>query len=318
MLAMVLFAGCDPDGAMKATNDMPAKIDDTNRKIDDTNGKIDDTNVELQKTSDAIRLQKLAIAKEGMEDPQNGVYLEPFPTGIVAFAKTFAETGTEEELVGQIYLYVTEINRSVPPKKVNEKGEPVEYTAQEVQNIKQYKKQRLMAAKAVCAFIPQAMIDEIVKTEIVDGGRYKSTALAMLMFRFNFLGDILLDKSIMEEGITSVGMLEKALEYSRSMETVASYPFVSEITWDITGLADANIDNTMAGAVSNIADRLGSIQFQVTLNLSEGDLSQLDADPLKNDELKAQLRKRLDLANSEVQSRLEYWEAQAPIQVQSK
>jgi len=302
MLAMVFVAGCS----------LTKKMDETNRKIDDTNGKIDNTNAELTKTSDAIRLQKLAIAKQNLEDPQNGKYLDPFPTGLVGYAKTFAETGTEDELVGQIYLYVTEINNNAPTYKVDDTGKQIDLTPQDKVDLDHYKKQRLTAAKAICAFIPQAMMDEVVKTEIINQGRYKDTALTMLEFRFQFLGDILLDHSILDEGIHSVGGLEQALEYSNSMEVIAQYPFASEISDDIHGFFNTPPANdNLSMAAQNISDRLTVIQGQVEFNLPAQDLGEMSTDASQNEQLKAADQARLDKSNADLQKRLAFWQARA-------
>lgn len=301
VLTVLALAGCKMNDALDATNSVPTKMDETNRKIDATNEKMDET-------QEAIRLQKLGIAKVNLEDPDNAKTLQPLPAGMMGYAKLFAETATAEELVGQIYLYVTEINRGVFPAKVDAEGKAVAPDAQGVADTNQYKMQRFVAAQAISAFIPKEMMSEIVETEILNEGRYKATALNILLMRFTFTSQILLDKSLFDDELTSVGMVEKALEYIENMETIAKYSFVDQVTLKIYGFAGQEALNlNLNDAEADILSRLETMDFQISYNLETVDMSELDENPAVSKKLQIENQKRLDSAVSDVQKKLAFW-----------
>lgn len=221
LLSIFIFAGCGADKAIKATNEMPGKMDEMNTK--------------MTSTEESIRLQKLAIAKENLENEDNAKTLLPVPTGLIAYAKLFAETATTEELVGQVYLYLKDVNDGVVIPDVDEAGNYVPFTAQQINKMNQYKLHRFTAAQAISAFIPQATLEVLINEQIVQDGRYKNTALSMLMMRFQFFRDVMLSGSLLSESMSGVGVLEKALDYAEGMELILKYPFASEIKIKITG-----------------------------------------------------------------------------------
>ncbi len=294
---------CGLKEAVDATKDMP-------EKMDETNGKIDLTNQQMAETQEAIRLQKLGIAKQNLEDPANAVTMQPIPTGMMGYAKLFAETANADELVGQIYLYMTEINRGLYPVQVDANNQPL---PADVDAGNTYKTQRFIAAQAISAFIPSDVLEEIVQTEIINEGRYKEAALNLLMLRFSFTSQVLLDKSLLDDELTSVGMVEKSLEYIENLETIAKYAFVDQVKFKVYGFAgQPPIEADLKDAGAQILSRLESIDLQISFNLDGADLGPFSSNPKENAKIQKEAQKRLTSAMSTVQEKILFWQNNTP------
>lgn len=235
--------GCAAVDAVDSVNQTPGKMDTMAAKM----GNMEK---QMNKTNEAIRLQKLAIAKENLEDPKNAEILTPLPFGLMGYAKLFAKTAKLEELVAQVYLYTTDIHDGLPAQTVTDDGTPVAWTAQQTAQINQYKSHRLAAMQAISSFLsqttsdeddvlenvnPETTIDEMIKKEIIGGGRYRETALSILMMRVQFNRKVMLESSLLAQEMTSVGTLEKAMSYLVAIEKIVELPFAREIKYDMYG-----------------------------------------------------------------------------------
>jgi len=232
--AILFLAGCGAQDAIDATNSMPEKMDSMN---------------------EAVRLQKLAVLKENLENEDNARVLLPVPTDLMGYAKKFAETANAEELVSQVYLYLKNVNDGMFIPKVDETGSDLPFTPQEISENNQYKLHRYIIAQAVSAFIPKVVLEQIIREQIVGELRYKKTAREMLMMRFTFHRDVLLNASILSETFDGVGTLEKAMEYVTDMEYVANLPFASQIAVKTFGFASPfpNVDESLANGSARVA-----------------------------------------------------------------
>lgn len=225
---LLISTGCGVGKAIDSVNATPGKMDAMNEKMSQMQ-------MEMSKTNESIRLQKVAIAKENLEDPRNAKILLPIPVGLMGYAKLFAENATLEEITGQIYLYLKEINDGVILKSVDASGNEKEFSPQEVNEINQMKLHKFSAAQSICGFLPQSVVDQLVKEYIYTEDRYQKTALNILMMRYQFLRDVMLNASLLSETIDDVGSLEKAYEYINNMDWIARLPFIEKIQVKATG-----------------------------------------------------------------------------------
>lgn len=191
--------------------------------------KMDNMQEQLLETNESVRLQKIGIAKENLEKPENAVILQPIPFGLMAWAKVFAENATTEEISAQTYLYLKEINSAVHGTANNPNGIPEKYTAEEAAAINQREMHRYTISQSIAGLMPDAVTAQLIKDQIDVDGRYKNTALSILMMRFSFIRDVLLKSSLLSDDTTDVGSVEKAVEYVSSMDTIARLPYVSSI-----------------------------------------------------------------------------------------
>lgn len=228
VLAFIGATGCKMLDAVDSVNDTPGKMDSMNSKMGDMQE-------EMAKTNESIRLQKVAIAKENLENPRNAEVLLPVPVGLMGYAKLFAENATLDEIAGQVYLYLKEVNDGIYLKPVDETGAEKEFTAQEAAAINQSKLHKFTAAQAISGFIPQATLEVLVAEAIYKEHRYQKTTYNILMMRYQFLRDVMLNGSVLSESIEDVGTLEKAYEYVSQMDWIARRPFVNNVNVKVYG-----------------------------------------------------------------------------------
>lgn len=229
LLAMMIsVVGCKAVDAIDSVNETPGKMDAMNSKM----GSMQE---EMKKTNESIRLQKVAIAKENLEDPKNAEVLLPVPVGLMGYAKLFAENATLEEITGQVYLYLKEVNDGIYMKAVDETGAEKEYTAQDVADINQSKMHKFTAAQAISGLLPQSVVEQLVAEYIYQENRYQKTAYNILMMRYQFLRDVMLNGSVLSESIEDVGSLERAYDYVSNMDWIARRPFITKIGVKVYG-----------------------------------------------------------------------------------
>jgi hypothetical protein len=227
-VSFFILSACGVDKAIDSVNATPEKMDEMSRKMGEMQQ-------EMNKTNESIRLQKVAIAKENLEDPQNAKVLLPIPVGLMGYAKLFSENATTDEITGQIYLYLKEINDGLFMKPVDTDGNEIEFTAQQVADINQAKLQKYTAAQAICGLLPQEVVEALVNNYVLTEDRYQKTVLNILMMRFQFLRDVMLNASLLSESIEDVGSIEKAYEYISYMDWIARRPFIGKVQVKVTG-----------------------------------------------------------------------------------
>jgi hypothetical protein len=279
--ATLSLMACKLTDAIDSVNAVPEKLERTNERLDDT--------------QEAIRLQKLAIAKQNVEDAANAEILIPVPTGLIGYAKLFAETATVEELVGQVYLYIKEVNEGTLLPNWGKAG-PIDFTDAELQEFNYRKLARVTAAQAIAAFIPDAELEQMVKEEIVNDGRYRKTALNILMLRFQFLRNVMLSGSLLSEPFSGTGAVEDAVEYLEDMNQILAYSFVDHIGVKITGLA-APLENSNEFVKTQGKAELSGL-INTTRNMAK-DLAKatpmdLTGDPVKDKALRDENNRRLE------------------------
>ncbi len=250
VLMTLALLGCDKLNKADSALDSVAQM----------NTKMGEMNDGLLNTKEAVRLQKMTLCLDAMRTDYALERLFPVPTEIMPYARTFSEAATAHELVELTYLWLKEIDEITPLKKVGEDGAEVDFTAAEQARTLSQKFGRFQALSAIAGFIPAQTLDQIVHEEILGSGRYRESALNLLMLRAVFLRQVLLEESILKKGkFASVGAAEVAVDYMSSVEKIARFPFVNEISLQTTGLTGPAGYN---GSISNAdlkmdADTLG-------------------------------------------------------------
>jgi hypothetical protein len=209
--------------------DMPDKMDGTNKKMDSMVGKMDNTNAGITKTNQAVHKQTLAGA---LKDIRDSIPKEIFPeymdipTHFLPGAKIFAEEAEPKELVELAYVWLKGIKDQQPDMKRWKEG----LTEEQVQRASTYEKLwRLTALKEIAALAPQGTIDEMVKTEILKGGRYQAAAYETLALRADFIDKYRIKQSLFQASFDTPGKFEEAVKQIENVEYVAAQPFVKKI-----------------------------------------------------------------------------------------
>ncbi len=294
--ACSLLMACGVADSIDSVNAMPDKMDSVNEKMGNM--------------QESIRLQKVAIAKENLEKSENAEILMPVPVGLMGYAKLFAENATLEEITGQVYLYLKEVNDGVYPKSVDDAGMEKEFTVQEVAQINHDKMHKLTAAQAVSGMLPQSVVEKLVSEYILKENRYQKTAYSILMMRYQFLRDVMLNGSLLSETIEDVGSVEKANEYVSYMDWIAQRPFITKINVRIYGFlppyGEFVEQLTVASAKENLLSMYEVIESRAT-NVQKVQVQSLSGDAALDAALYQERTVRLNAVLATVKNRTAYW-----------
>ncbi len=218
-LATLVLTACEmPDIA--GLNSMPEKTGEMSKKMDQTN--------------DSVRMQKMAIALDQLEKPENQARISPVPTGLLAWAKVFAEAAKPSELAEFFYVSIKGLEEVNPATGLDKDGMPIDYTDADKARVRLQKMASLSGLMAIAAFAQQEKIDEIIATEIKGNGRFQEASLAMLALRASFLRDTLLAQSLnvrtdSAKVLTNSGMMNEALKYLYQLDQISRLPFHDDI-----------------------------------------------------------------------------------------
>lgn len=233
------LAACDAMDAMSAAKKIPDKMDQTNQRM---NNMLE----ELKKTTSAIHDQSLLIPMENIMKEENHDALSPIPFKLMPYGKKFAEVATAQELIDLTYLWLKEVDESLPAKDIDgNSGVELPYTKKQVANINNEKTARLIALQVIAGFAPQGIVEEIIRVHIVgtlgEGSRrFEDTALAFLMLRAMFIRDVLLEESLLASPLDNMGKVEEAIKYARQIDFIARLRFVEKIHFKSHGLIGEN------------------------------------------------------------------------------
>ncbi|MCC6137273.1 MAG: hypothetical protein IT287_01470 [Bdellovibrionaceae bacterium] len=304
-LCALSLTACGVTDAIDSVNATPEKMDAMNTKMGDMQA-------EMSKTNESIRLQKVAIAKENLDDPKNATVLMPVPVGLMGYAKLFAENATLEEIAGQVYLYLKEVNDGIYPKLVDDTGAEIEFTMQEVANINQSKLHKYTAAQAICGLLPQSVVEELVAEYIYKENRYQKTAYNILMMRYQFLRDVMLNGSVLTESIEDVGSLEKAYEYVSYMDWIARRPFLNKINVKAYGflppLGEFYEELTVDAAKDSLLSMYDVILSR-SKNVEKVQMQSFTGDAAQDAQLFVERTQRLNTVLNSVAADVQYWQA---------
>jgi hypothetical protein len=280
----ITLTGCGAiNGTMNATEQMPAKMDDTIGQ--------------MKRTNETVEQQPVEIALEKMLDPQNGVALNPIPFDIMPYAETFGKYATTDQIVKIVYLWMQKLNMRVP-----DQASP---TPDQVATFNQQQNQTFYALESICGLLPDDKVEQIVHDEIVGAGRFKNAALQMLMLRVRFIRDVLIHASLLSEPIDNVGKLEYGVNYANSIDYIARLPFAAEVSVDIYGFLPplAEVKETLTPqptALGAWTDIKSAIQIPTGLQSVTGD-------PNQDKQLAAQEKARQDNAMATINAKIKSW-----------
>ncbi|HVK61010.1 MAG TPA: hypothetical protein VM432_05650 [Bdellovibrionales bacterium] len=239
ILPLLLALGLTGCGAIKATEEM--------------GGKVDQTNSQVTKTNEAVRKQKMMISLEEILSDENSLVLEPVPLGMFAYGKTFAEAATAQEIVDLAYLYFKEIDSIRPP---DSERDPVtgEWKPETVAKFDHDKLKKFYAIMVISGFAPQSTINQMVGDQIFDGGRHEETAYKVLMLRYTFISAILLGESLFPTGLTNVGKMQYAVDYANYLSFIEGLSFGQKIAVKTNGMLNPDNNKELSLSMFNTQD----------------------------------------------------------------
>lgn len=271
------LVGCQAIDAVDATTQMPGKMGAMLAKMDETNAGIN-------KTNDAVHDQAVVLPFEALLDPKYSTKLMPVPTGMMPFGKKLAERAYPDEIIEITYLWLKEIDEVYPEKAVNDKGDELPYTKEQVAQINHEKLARFMALQVIAGFTRQETVEQIVRDQIWSNGRHKKTAYKFLMLRAQFVRDILLDASLLASPLSEVGEIDQAITYASQLDYIAKLPFVDSVAVRTKGFL-APMDNMSELLDKKIAvKKWNKIDSAFDLDLKVGK-QVVSGDPQKDEQL---------------------------------
>ncbi|MGE0763514.1 MAG: hypothetical protein AB7N80_09580 [Bdellovibrionales bacterium] len=215
-LAASGLLGCEARDAARATKKMPAKMDETLESINATHS--------------IAERSALARAIEMMDKDDILAKLSPAPTDMLLWALVFGEYISAKDLATYFYVIKKDIEEVLPEKDMSGQAEKP-YTDDQISKIRRQKQGRWMELMAVAGLAPQATIVKLVQEQIYANGRYQREALNILMMRAWFLVDVLLDRSLMKNGLPTVGHVKDTLEVLNKVQWILDLPFSSHISF---------------------------------------------------------------------------------------
>lgn len=215
---------------MDGTEHLPDQIAETNRGMAETN--------------ENIRLQKIAFTISEMKKKENREYLVPIPGDMMPFAKVMAPALTVEEAM---LFFKNAI------KKINEEGFANRYASLEPtaprypETMTQFEHEKLadlMMVTIVAGFLPDATVQAIINRES-EQGAYRDVMYQILMLRAMYHSDLMLNASVMNTKLETVGQINKAIEYNQKVDFIDKLDFADQIELKITGFTTPEMNSEM-------------------------------------------------------------------------
>lgn len=230
-LLLLLLSGC---GLTKNLDKMSSGMDSVKNNMSAMASDLGKTSKALGGLNSGIK----AISLNMMLDPANTKYVSPSSTtpsaSMVAGAKGFASSATTEDIVGVVYLFLTEINQSQPDtvskdtKKSTDKDKWVKLTAIEL----------------ISTFMTQEKLEEIIKTEI--DSQYVESVYAILTFRYIFITSYILDNGVLNSTITTIGGFKAAFEFISNIDFIESLKFKDKCEVKLVGFFQSDLNQTVS------------------------------------------------------------------------
>lgn len=239
VIALVSLAACD-----KVHNliDVPNKMDDLNKKMDHmtsgmdtTNNKMDQMVGGMDSTVVGINDQRVFLPVKELMDEANYEKLSPIPSQLMPFGKKLAEAISVSDLAELVYLWQKEIREVNPTKLMDKEGNEIAYTDAEVNRINKIKLGRTLAMQTVCGFLSDEKVNALIEMHIENHSRYEDTAYEILMFRAQFIRDVLLKESLLSQPLSTVGKIHQAVAYTQQLDFIARLPFADKVGYKVSG-----------------------------------------------------------------------------------
>lgn len=222
--------------------EVPNKMDDLNKKMDRMTTGMDTTNNNMDKmvsgmdsTVVGINDQRVFLPVKELMDEANYEKLSPIPSQLMPFGKKLAEAITVNDLAELVYLWQKEIREVNPTKQIDKDGNEIAYTDAEINRINKIKLGRTLAIETVCGFLSDEKVNELIVTHIKNHSRYEDTAYEILMFRAQFVRDILLKESLLSQPLSTVGKINQAVVYAQQLDFIARLPFAGKVAFKVSG-----------------------------------------------------------------------------------
>jgi hypothetical protein len=199
--------------------DMPKKMDamgDTTRGMSD----------KMSETNESIRLQKVAIALNMLNEPENQENLTPVPTGLLPGGKLFAESATVKEIVDYTYLILKQLEEVVPTKGLDADFNPIQLTEAELAKVRQQKLAQLYSIMIIASYAQDQKITAVID-QVINGNEVRQkTGLALLAMRAFFIREVLLKASLKidktaSETLDNSGAMNEAITWLKQLDQIS-------------------------------------------------------------------------------------------------
>jgi hypothetical protein len=241
------LVGCGKvDDAMNSANQVPPKLDDMQNSMDELKRKM-----------------TLEASFEALLKPEYGKNLQPIPYDMMAFAKEIPKVATSDEFIQLVDLWIRKMNDATAPNPPTAPDAPKEgatdidksiyaqtMAQQKIQADQQsaaYTQQQMqtfVALQAVCGFLEDSQVQEIITDQIYKDGEFKETAYQLLLLRQQFLQNIEVAQLIQPKTMNA-GVLDSGVKYVTSIEQITQQPFASKMTLNVTGIPGQQINLTL-------------------------------------------------------------------------
>ncbi|OFZ29791.1 MAG: hypothetical protein A2622_11285 [Bdellovibrionales bacterium RIFCSPHIGHO2_01_FULL_40_29] len=299
--AVALTACGQIKNIMDGTEHLPDQIAETNRGMAQTN--------------ESIRLQKLAVSLDHLMQEENQMFLSPIPGDMMGPGKLLAETLTAEEAVKLIYVKMVNINENTYRDQYPEDEELK--NAEQMRRFERSKLALFYSLQIVAGFLPDHVVQEIIHTEVMRGGRYFDTALQILSLRSSFYDKVMLKASLLKDKLKTVGMVTTAIEYNEKIDFIAKLKFAPWIGIKITGFMNQEMNAAMSVEKLDIAiaknnweiilDRVTPIADHTGAMVNPVELVGVSGDPAADAAEMARQQEVLRQSILKIQSHLTTW-----------
>ncbi len=232
--------------------DQMKKIDGATDDIKEVRGSVQTTNQQIADLNAVIYKQTLLVAMDELLKESNYEKLTPFPTGLIAPGKAFAEVASSEKVAELTKLWLAEINETYTPATLTPNPEK-EFSFQKA------KFSKIMALQVIAAYLPDATVEDLVQTQICEGGIYKHTAFEILAMRYAFLGAGLVPRYL-DGTLPSLGVAKEAFSLIKKMQIISAYPFVKDISIKTTGIDESIVNSDFEPFFYNFEFHLADVE----------------------------------------------------------
>lgn len=232
LVMAVSFSSC---GKIDAMFEMPSRLTSMAKTTEQMNQGMATTN-------EAIRQQKIGIALGEMQKPQNRQYLSPIPGDMMPAGKILAEALTADEALLLIKNYIKKINEEYFENRFPTLDHADNKNQDLLAEFEHEKLADLMMITVISGFLPEATLKQMIDIES-EQGAYQDILNQILMMRVMFNSDLMLNASVLNEKLYTLGKIQKAIEYNSHVEYIARLPFVGNIELKITGFTNPDLNS---------------------------------------------------------------------------
>ena len=260
---------------------VPDKIDATNQTTQGMSSKMDQTNSSLSLTVNGLHKQTLLVALQDMTSAEHTKVLVPVPFDMFAGGKTFAEEVHEDEVLDWFYA----ANKNIVEGTADESqkvlipvlapvSDPVSgkmmlqaqyddvtraghkykvprtewaFPTSYLDSFNLSKDITFNTMAVIAAFLPQEMVENLVKDQIVGHGLREQTVYLILDLRDNFVRGAFLKNSLYEDHLKNFDQYKEAFNHVSHLDYIANLGYTDAIKQvSLSGYADMSINYAYA------------------------------------------------------------------------